>query len=176
MDTKILIGFFGVLVLILAVPFVLTLMQNQGPNNPIPDKPIVGGITPPSSPPPPPPTTTVSTDELLKDYPITYQEPPRTAAQFERGQASSLPPLTPETLVGTAWEVSSQFGTVIIEIGPNGQAIANHPMVGSIVANWRVQGNKVIATATFMGQTMNIDATIEGNTLKVPGQTIRRLR
>mgnify|MGYP000119238167 CR=1 FL=1 len=78
--------------------------------------------------------------------------------------------------MGTAWQVDSPYGPVTVEFGPNGQGVAMHSMVGAIPATWRVQGNKVIANASFMGQSIKIDATIKGETLVAQGQTIRRVR
>jgi hypothetical protein len=78
--------------------------------------------------------------------------------------------------VGTAWEVSSPYGPVQVEVGPNGQAVFNHPMVGALQGTWNMQGNKVNVSASFMGQTQSISATVKGSTLSAPGQNIRRLR
>lgn len=108
--------------------------------------------------------------------PVVHDAPqPRTSFQ-NQAAPSAQNPLTPQTLPGTAWEVNTPQGAVVIELGPNGQATASHPLVGAIPGNWSVQGNRVTASASFMGQSMSINATIEGSTLKVQGQNVRRLR
>ena len=108
---------------------------------------------------------------------MLYAPPPRTTPQYEQQQsAPSGPPLTAETLVGTAWEVATPYGPAVIELGPNGQAVATHSLVGSVPGKWSANGNKVTASASFMGQSMSIDAEIKGSTLKVQGQSIRRIR
>ena len=171
MNPKVLIGVIVVLVLLLALPFVLNALRGapSAPSQSAPPPSVTATpvpVAPPQEAPPPPP-----------DFPVTYQPPARTVPQYERTPAASAQqPLTPETLVGTAWEVSTPHGAVAIELGPNGQATASHPLVGAIPGSWSVSGNRVTASASFMGQSMSVNATIEGSTLKVQGQNIRRLR
>jgi hypothetical protein len=174
MNPKLLIGVIVVLVLLAVSPVLLNLLRG-GPEaappaampQPMPQMPVL----------PPPPPSVTETPPPVADYPVTYQPPARTAAQYERQQSpTAMQPLTAETLVGTAWEVATPHGPVAIELGPNGQATANHPMVGAIPGQWSASGNKVTASASFMGQSMSMNATIDGSTLKVQGQNIRRLR
>lgn len=158
------------LVIVLAVPILLNSMRGASPAPEAPAAPA------PVTPPPPPLPETAAAPPPV-DYPIVYAPPPRTIPQYEQRQgAPSGPPLTAETLVGTAWEAASPYGPVVIELGPNGQATATHSMVGVITGNWSVNGNKVRASVSFMGQSMSMDAEIKGSTLKVQGQSIRRLR
>ncbi len=163
------------LVIVLAVPILLSSVRGA---TPAPATPAVPAASAPAAPPlPPPPPTETTTPPPPVDYPIVYAPPPRTIPQYEQRQgAPSGPPLTAETLVGTAWEAASPYGPVMIELGPNGQATATHFMVGVITGNWSVTGNKVRASVSFMGQSMSMDAEIAGSTLKVQGQSIRRLR
>ncbi|MCK5863351.1 MAG: hypothetical protein KAH38_12755 [Candidatus Hydrogenedentes bacterium] len=116
----------------------------------------------------------------------TYAPPPKSASKFQQQQRGAGgkkkqakdtgPALTQETLVGTAWQIDSPQGVIMVEFGANGQGSASHPLVGAIPATWHVQGDKVLATASFMGQTMTIDATIQGEMLVAKGQNIRRMR
>jgi hypothetical protein len=132
--------------------------------------------------PPPPPQPSASQQPLVWEG--TYTPPPKAAAQFEQIQkgkkgaakANTGPALTAETLVGTVWQVDSPYGPVSVEFGANGQAFAMHSMVGMIPASWSIQGNKVVANASAMGQKITIDATIEGQNLVAQGQAIRRVR
>ncbi len=160
------------LVIVLAVPILLNSVRGASP---APAAPAASAPAAPS-PPPAPPAETAATPPPV-DYPIVYAPPPRTIPQYEQRQgAPSGPPLTAETLVGTAWEAASPYGPVTIELGPNGQAVATHSMVGTITGKWSANGNKVTASVSFMGQSMSLDAEISGSTLKVQGQSIRRLR
>ena len=109
----------------------------------------------------------------LSGLPAQYQQQRQAGG---KPQKDAGPALTAETLVGTAWQVGSPYGPVVFEVGANGQAIANHPMVGQLPATWRVQGDKVVVSASFMGQSMTIDAKIQGQTLVAPGQEIIRMR
>ncbi|NLV46183.1 MAG: hypothetical protein GXY07_16975 [Candidatus Hydrogenedentes bacterium] len=169
MNPKILIGAIVVLVIVLAVPILLSSVRGTAPA-PAASAPVAPPL------PPPPPTETTETPPPV-DYPIVYAPPPRTIPQYEQRQGGpSGPPLTAETLVGTAWEAASPYGPVVIELGPNGQAVATHSMVGTITGKWSANGNKVTASVSFMGESMSLDAEISGSTLKVQGQSIRRLR
>ena len=174
MNPKILIGAIIVVIIVLAAPLLLNVNRGVAP---VPAAvPAAAPVAPTLPPPPPPPPADAAAAPAPVDYPVVYAPPPRTIPQYERQQMASGPPLTAETLVGTAWEVSTPQGAVAIEIGPNGQATASHPLVGAIPGKWSVNGNKVTASASFMGQSMSIAAEIQGSTLKVPGQNIRRLR
>ncbi len=159
--------------MLLIVPFVLNAMRNTAPLQE--EAPVAA---PAMTPPPPAPTEIPSEPPAaVTDLPVVYAPPPPTIPQYKQQQsAPSGPPLTAETLVGTAWEVNTPYGPAVIELGPNGQATASHSLVGAVPGKWRVNGNKVNASASFMGQTMSMDAEIKGSTLKVPGQNIRRLR
>ena len=171
-NPKILIGAIVLLLIVLTVPLLLN--SNRGTAGaPAPTAAPAAPVAPAL---PPPPPVNAAAAPPPPDYPIVYAPPPRTIPQYEQQQIASGPPLTAETLVGTAWEVSTPQGAVAIEIGPNGQATASHPLVGAIPGKWSINGNKVTASASFMGQSMSIQAEIQGSTLKVPGQNIRRLR
>lgn len=144
--------------------------------------PLPSVAPPPQELPPPPPPPPVQEPLIWEG---TYAPPPKPIPQYlqGRGQGAAAKPkkdtgadLTAETLVGTSWQINTPQGTVMVEFGANGQGFATHPMVGAIPATWRVQGNKVIATASFMGQSMTIDANIEGQTLTAQGQSIQRMR
>jgi len=163
---KILIGGIVVLVIVLALPLLLNLFGNTPPA----PEPQPAAPAPPPAPPAaePPPAPVV--------WQGTHEPPPRPMAQYQQRSVGGGEELTAETLVGTAWEVNTPQGTVQIELGPNGQATATHPLVGSIPGTWQAQGKRVTATASFMGQTMSIDATIQGNRLSVRGHNARRIR
>ncbi len=110
-----------------------------------------------------------------------YQRRQRDAQRGQSGQRTGGGnagggALNAQTLVGTSWQVDSPHGPVTVEFHANGQGVAQHSMVGSIPATWRVQGNQVKANASFMGQNVNISATIEGDKLVADGQNIRRVR
>ena len=188
MNQKITIGI--VVVIALAAALALPVMnsinkeassQQQVSSAPIP--PLVSPTPPPSQPlPPPPPPQPAPVQEPLV-WEGTYEPPPKSIPQYQqqrqaggKPQKDAGPALTAETLVGTAWQVGSPYGHVVFEVGANGQAIANHPMVGQLPATWRVQGDKVVVSASFMGQSMTIDAKIQGQTLVAPGQEIIRMR
>lgn len=173
LNPKILIGAIVVIIIVLAAPLLLNANRSAAP---VPAAAPAAPAAPALPPPPPPPPADAAAAPAPIDYPVVYAPPPRTIPQYEQQQIASGPPLTAETLVGTAWEVTTPQGSVAIEIGPNGQATASHPLVGAIPGKWSVNGNKVTASASFMGQSMSIQAEIQGSTLKVPGQNIRRLR
>ena len=166
MDMKIIIGGIVVLVIVLAAPLLLNLLGAASP------EPEARPAAPPA-PPPPPPAEPPPAPVIWQG---THEPPPRPMAQYQQQSVGDGPELTAETLVGTAWEVNTPHGKVQIELGPNGQATASHPLVGSMPDSWQVQGNRVNASASFMGQTVSIDATIQGNRLSVPGQNVRRVR
>jgi|GEM_PF-1063946 hypothetical protein len=170
-NTKIAIGVVAaVLLLVLMLPFVLNSLRAPAPE---PEPAVVA----PAPPPPPPPPEAAAETREIPDFPVLYSPPPRTPAQYETRQSqSSGPALTAETLVGTAWEAPSPYGPVTIELGPNGQAVAHHSMVGSVTGNWSVHGSKVRASVSFMGQSMSMDADIKGNNLQVQGRSLRKLR
>ena len=136
--------------------------------------------TAPPPPPPPPPPQPVKQEPLVWEG--TYAPPPKSVPQYQQtnkganASKNNGPDLTEETLVGTAWQVASPYGPVSVEFGPNGQAVAIHSMIGQIPASWRVQGNKVVAKASAMGQNITIDATIQGQNLVAQGQNIMRVR
>lgn len=175
-NPKVLIISIVVLVVALAVPILLNTMRASSPAPAPASSPAPAPVAPLPPPPPPAPAETAETPPPA-DYPVVYAPPPRTIPQYEQRQSvPSGPALTAETLVGTAWEAASPYGPVVIELGPNGQATATHSMVGTVTGSWHVNGSKVTATVSFMGQTMSMDAEIKGSTLKVNGQSVRRLR
>lgn len=192
MNPKVTVGIFGVLAIIAATPFILGFLnQNSTPdldaNTTMPPMPAplpgntAGGAVAPPPPPPPPPAPTGPVE--IAPMPTVYTQPAPTVPQYKQNrtaggaeQQAQGPALTAESLVGTVWEVGTPHGAVQVQLQQGGQATVSHPMVGAIPASWRVNGNKVNASASFMGQSINIDATIKGNTLSAPGQSIRRVR
>ncbi|HOH32121.1 MAG: hypothetical protein BWX80_02727 [Candidatus Hydrogenedentes bacterium ADurb.Bin101] len=173
MNLKILIGAVTLLVLVLALPMVMNIMRGPAVSQAPPQ--VAAPVAPLPPPPPPEPVPPVPAEAL--NLPVLYAPPPRTVPQYEQRQsAPSGPTLTAETLVGTAWEVATPYGPAVIELGPNGQATASHSLVGAVPGKWSVNGTKVTASASFMGQSMSVNAEIKGSTLKVEGQNIRRMR
>jgi len=172
LNLKVLIGAIVALVVLLALPLVMNILGSSAPPAAPPPAPA-----PVAAPLPPPAEPVQAPPPEVMELPTIYAPPPRTIPQYEQRQsAPSGPPLTAETLVGTAWEVSTPYGPAIIELGPNGQATATHSLVGSVPGKWRINGNKVTASASFMGQSMSVDAEIKGSSLRVQGQSIRRVR
>lgn len=172
MNKKLIIGGIVALVIILALPLLLNFLGQTAPA-PEPQAPRAAPAPSRALPaeeetPPTPPEPIV--------WEGTHEPPPPVTPQYQQRDAGGQAELNAETLVGTAWEVPTPHGTVQIELGPNGQATASHPLVGSIPGNWQIRGNRVTASATFMGESVSIDATIQGNRLSVPGQNIRRVR
>lgn len=155
-----LVIFFIVLAIILGLPF-LAGLKNQFSGN---TSQATSSTKPESSgksPNPAPPDST----------PIV--PPPQTPqTQYQ----APVVPQGPPDFTGTAWSIPTPYGVVQVSLNPGGQAVASHPMVGTITGNWRVQGNKIVATVSFMGQTQTVAADICGNTLCYNGQPLQRLR
>lgn len=108
-------------------------------------------------------------DPVAAETPVeetVYEEPP-AAAPFQ---------FTAQTLVNTAWQVQTDQGPVKVELLPGGKALATHSMVGSLEGRWRVQGNGLTITASFMNQTKTISCFIQGDQLIYEGYQIQRLR
>lgn len=84
--------------------------------------------------------------------------------------------LTASSLTGTAWEADTQYGAVQIQLNPGGQLSATHPMIGAIPGTWNVSGNQLSATASAMGQPLNINCEIRGASLIYRGKPLKRLR
>lgn len=197
MNQKVVVGIIIVIVLIiaLALPVMYSLKKDTAPQAQVAASPV----TPPPQPAPmptlPAPQTAAPPQQMLppsqptaSQQPLvwqpTYAPPPKTTPKYQQSQqgqkgaakANTGPALTAETLVGTVWQVDTPYGPVSVEFGANGQAVAMHSMVGMIPASWSIQGNKVVANASAMGQSITIDATIEGQNLVAKGQNIRRVR
>jgi hypothetical protein len=192
-NQKIVIGIIVVIVLIMAMALpVMHSLKKDAPRQqtaaaPSSPAPIAAPVPLPAAPPPPPQTPPPPPNPPKAQQPLvwegTYAPPPKPAAQYQvpgAGKAAAAkstgPDLTAETLVGTVWQVDSPYGPVTIEFGAGGQAVAMHSMIGAIPASWRVQGNKVVANASAMGQSITIDATIKGQSLEAKGQNIMRVR
>ncbi|HOK09163.1 MAG TPA: hypothetical protein PLT82_07345 [Candidatus Hydrogenedens sp.] len=158
-----LIIFIVILVLVIGVP-ILAGLKNQ--------------FLPTSTP--SAPTTSKSNQQTtasnLEPNPNKLVPPPTQEAipqvQYQVPQIPQGPP----DFTGTMWSVPTPYGMVQVSLNPGGQAVASHPMVGNITGNWRVQGNKIVATVSFMGQTQTVAADICGNTLCYNGQPLQRLR
>jgi len=163
-----------------AAPLAPQATPSAAPPPQLPPQATPSAVSPPQLPPPDPPKP-VQQQPLVWEG--TYEPPPKALPQYKQANKGKGavkkdpgPDLTAETLVGTAWQVNSPYGPVAVEFGPNGQGVAVHQMIGQIPAKWRVQGNKVIANASAMGQSITIDATIQGQSLIAPGQQIIRVR
>lgn len=155
MNKKILIVFLGAVIVIIGVPFLATLKQQlQG------TPPSVANTQKPEVPSPTP------TSNLL-------ESPQPTSIP---SQLPSPIPMGPPDFTGSVWQVNTPYGAVQVQLNPGGQAIASHPMVGTITGTWRQVGNQMFITANIMGQTYNISAEICGNTLCYQGRPITRLR
>ena len=196
MNQKVVVGIIVVIALIISLAFPIMYSMNKKEKQsqvasvatsapkttpvatPPPQIPLPAQTTAP--PPPPPPPQPVKQEPLVWEG--TYTAPPKSVPQYQqtnkgaKAPKNNGPDLTAETLVGTAWQVASPYGPVAVEFGPNGQAVAIHSMIGQIPATWRVQGNKVVAKASAMGQNITIDATIQGQNLVAQGQNIMRVR
>lgn len=157
-----LIIFFIVLAVIVGIPF-LAGLKNQFMGNAA--QTSSGGITQSSA--------GVSTPDTSVSTPVV--PPPQQVPQMQY-QAPPVIPQGPPDFTGTAWSIPTPYGVVQVSLNPGGQAVASHPMVGTITGNWRIQGNKIIATVSFMGQTQTVSADICGNTLCYNGQPLQRLR
>ncbi len=152
MNNKVLIGFLLILAGVLLIPL------------------LAGGFN--SSPAPAAHHTPPSDTEWEPD-PSSVEAPPE-----EYEEAPPPPPFqfTAQTLVNTAWQVQTGEGPVEVELLPGNQARATHPAVGSIMGQWRVQGNGLTVTATYMGHTQTISCFIQGDQLIYEGYEIKRLR
>ncbi|MGC8739354.1 MAG: hypothetical protein ACP5UA_12020 [Candidatus Hydrogenedens sp.] len=155
-----LIIFFIVLAVILGLPLVAGLKNQLSSSTPQPASKTNTENSGVSST----PTPSVST-------PIV--PPPQTPqTQYQ----APVVPQGPPDFTGTAWSVPTPYGVVQVSLNPGGQAVASHPMVGNITGSWRVQGNKIVATVSYMGNNQTVSADICGNTLCFNGQPLQRLR
>lgn len=100
---------------------------------------------------------------------------PQTFTPPSQAVVPTIPSGLPD-FTGSVWQVNTPYGPVQVQLNPGGQAIASHPMVGTVTGTWRQSGNQVFISASFMGQTYNIAADICGNTLCYQGRPITRLR
>jgi hypothetical protein len=159
MNKGLLVGFAVILVLLLGLPMMNTLKQNVG----------APSATPASSE-----VAAPGSDEVAQPL---AQLPPDPQPEM---QASPPPPvpqmLTAQDLVGSAWEVNTQYGAIQVQLNAGGQATASHPMAGAMNGSWQVSGNQVVVTASFMNQTQRVVAQVCGTTLCVDGAPLRRLR
>ncbi len=160
MNRKILLVFFVIIGLLVGVPF-LAVIKNQvvGSNN-------VQNANPSSQ------QSEGSSPKLMQtpmpNIPQQSSPPPQVAM--------SPVPSGPPDFTGSVWQVNTPYGPVQVQLNPGGQAVASHPMVGTVSGTWRQAGNQVFITASFMGQTYNISADVCGNTLCYQGKPITRLR
>ncbi len=163
-DNKFLIVLVVAVVGFLALPLVLNAVKGGGaaltPAGAKATPSPMAGATPPGPPPGTPPGA----------------QPPPGAAAPAPVPTAAAPGLTAASLTGTAWEAGTQYGVIQIQLNPGGQLAATHPMIGAIPGTWNVAGNKVNATATAMGQTLNIGCEIQGTNLIYQGKPLKRLR
>lgn len=155
-----LIIFFVVLAIILGLPFLAGLKNQLSSNTPQPTSGTNSGNSENS-------TTSAPTV-------ATPVVPPPQAPQMQ--YQVPVVPQGPPDFTGTVWSIPTPYGVAQVSLNPGGQAVASHPMVGTITGNWRVQGNRIVATVSFMGQTQTLAADICGNTLCYNGQPLQRLR
>lgn len=158
MNRNLLLGFVVVLALLLGVPFLSALKRNAAP--------------PPAPAPAAAPAAPAAAEE---ETPPAEPEP-----AIEYNEEAPPPPvpqnLTAQDLVGSAWEVNTQYGMIQVQLNGGGSAVASHPMAGTLSGNWRITGNQVVVKASFMNQTQTIRAQVCGTTLCVNGVPLRRLR
>lgn len=160
-NKKLLVIFFIVLAIIVSVPF-LAGLQKQLSSPSV--NPATGANPASTSSPPPTPSATPTIPSPAEAIPSS---PPMVPYYAQPG---------PIDFTGTVWNVPTPYGAVQVALNPGGQAVATHQMVGTVVGSWRVQGNQVIVSATFMGQTQTVAADICGNTLCFRGRPIPRIR
>lgn len=156
-----LIIFFIVLAVILGLP-ILAGLKNQ----------FVGNVSPTPSGETTQKPGSESTTATSVPAPVV---PPPQAPQVQY-QTPPVIPQGPPDFTGTAWSIPTPYGVAQVSLNPGGQAVASHPMVGNITGSWRIQGNRIVATVSFMGQTQTVYADICGNTLCYNGQPLQRIR
>lgn len=155
MNQKVLIGVIVGVVIVLALPVILN----------------IAGITP---------AATLATAPQAP-VPVSTPPPPQQAPQaaYTPPAMPAVPPaggLDANSLIGTAWTVNTPYGPVQVQLNAGGQLTANHSLIGAIPGTWSLQGNRLVANASAMGHYLNIDATIQGNTILFQGQPLMRLR
>jgi len=160
MNRRVVIFFIVLLVIILGVPLLAPLMNQFSSNTTATtsqDKSQKTTTSSSGSSAPAPPTPVQTAPQ------VQYQTPP-------------VIPQGPPDFTGTAWNVPTPYGIIQVSLNPGGQAIAAHPMVGTVSGTWRIQGNRIVVTASFMGKTQTVVADICGNTLCFNGRAIQRIR
>ncbi|MCX8063723.1 MAG: hypothetical protein N3G21_00940 [Candidatus Hydrogenedentes bacterium] len=155
MNRKVIIIFFVIVGGVIGVPFLAVIKNQLGENVPQPSTPPKVENNSPS----------------LSQTPV---EIPQTPIMPQ----PNIPaiPTGPPDFTGSVWQVNTPYGAVQVQLNPGGQAVASHPMVGTVMGTWRQSGYQVFITANFMGQTYNISADVCGNTLCYQGKPIMRLR
>ena len=156
-DNKPLFIAIAVIIAVLALPIVVRALRGNTPVTPV-AAPAANVAANPYTPTPP------ATAPPTESYPAADN-----AAPPQQYTPAGPKPLDANSLPGTSWEMSSPYGKVQVQFGGGGQATAYHPMAGTIPASWRIQGNQLLATASAMGQTLNLSAEIRGNQLYYNG-------
>ncbi|HOV33485.1 MAG TPA: hypothetical protein PLX23_08995 [Candidatus Hydrogenedens sp.] len=162
MNQKVLIIFVVILLIILGIPLLASLMnQYSVSTNPVAEEGKSQKTTAPQSSSSSPVSTPSAPVQTAPQ--VQYQTPPVIQQQ-------------PLDFTGTAWNVPTPYGIIQVSLNPGGQAIAAHPMVGTVSGTWRRQGNRIVVTASIMGKTQTVAADICGNTLCFNGRAIQRVK
>lgn len=90
--------------------------------------------------------------------------------------APAPPVLNAQSLVGSAWQIDTQYGPVTAYLNAGGIATATHPAFGGLSGTWQVNGNALIVTANVLGQTQTIQCTISGTQVLYNGKPVQRLQ
>jgi len=152
LNNKALIGFLIILAGVLLIPVLLSTFKSL---------------------PAPAEQNNAATDSEWEPDPSAVETP---ADEYEESPPPPPFQFTAQTLINTAWQVQTGEGPVEVELLPGNQARATHPAVGTINGQWRVQGNGLTVTATYMGHTQTISCFIQGDQLIYEGYEIKRLR
>jgi hypothetical protein len=90
--------------------------------------------------------------------------------------ALTAPALTAQNLVGSAWQIDTQYGPVTAYLNAGGVASATHPAFGALSGTWQVNGSALIVTANVLGQTQTIQCAISGTQVLYNGKPVQRLQ
>ncbi len=166
MNKNLLIGFGVILAVVLGLPLLASVVRPSG--SPASTAAPATAQTPEPTPPQVTPQPTPNRQQQQH-----RQQKNRGGGQGRGGGQRNM---TAQDLVGTAWQVNTPEGQVQIQLQGGGNATASHPMLGTIPGKWQVQGNRVTATVSVMGQSHTISCQIRGNQLIYEGKPVRRLR
>ncbi|HOJ69966.1 MAG TPA: hypothetical protein PK379_08740 [Candidatus Hydrogenedentes bacterium] len=161
---KTVLAVVGVVVVILALPVVVRLVRGDTAATASTVAAAARPVTAPGTAPTYPPAAMPGAVAAAPQAPAYAPAP------------AAMPALDANSLVGTMWEVGTPYGKVTVTLNAGGQAVATHPMIGSVPGTWTVQGNQVIANANAMGRNLTVACQIQGNQLFLNGQPVRRLR